>query len=292
MAYLINQQIYNFLVIFYIKVVMVEAETEQKDATQTEAKNSGKSINIEKEMAAYYAKQLVHSRTLFSYDSDNFIAEGDLVLVYEKQDLQRQVVIAPGARYTAQKGVIHYDDVLRNKERYGTKIYTTNKRCFVTMLRPTSDMYSRNLIHRTQILYTPDISQVLMRLELRPGLRVCESGTGSGSLSTSITKAIMPTGHLFTFEFNESRVNLAEEDFSRMGFQTYITVTHRDVLNNGFLLGVSDSNAGGVTEGSIDAVFLDLPKPHLAVSHAFKVLRKKGKLANFSPCIEQVQKAS
>jgi len=38
-------------------------------------------------------------------------------------------------------------------------------------------------------------------------------------------------------------------------------VTQRDVLNNGFLLEANEENAGGVTEGSIDAVFLDLPRP-------------------------------
>ena len=125
-----------------------------------------------------------------------------------------------------------------------------------------------------------------MRLELRPGSRVCESGTGSGSLSTSITKAVMPTGHLFTFEFNADRVEKAKRDFNQMGFSSYITVTHRDVLANGFTLAAEEGNSGGVQEGTIDAVFLDLPRPHVAVAHAYAVLRRKGKLCNFSPCIE------
>ena len=122
----------------------------------------------------------------------------------------------------------------------------------------------------------------------------------------------MPTGHLFTFEFNESRVGKAKADFETMGFSPYITVTHRDVLSNGFLLDTEGSSENdvarsikqlgiqqilcsgqaSVTAGSIDAVFLDLPKPQIAVAHAFEVLRKKGKLCNFSPCIEQVQKVS
>lgn len=79
-----------------------------------------------------------------------------------------------------------------------------------------------------------------MRLELHPGVRVCESGTGSGSLSTSITKAVMPTGHLYTFEFNENRVGRARVDFANLGFRSYVTVTHRDVLANGFLLEADD----------------------------------------------------
>ena len=42
-----------------------------------------------------------------------------------------------------------------------------------------------------------------------------------------------------------------------------MTTTHRDVLANGFLLDEK------VTEESIDAVFLDLPRPEEAVKHAF-----------------------
>jgi len=87
-------------------------------------------------------------------------------------------------------------------------------------------------------------------------------------------------------------VNKAKADFTAMGFASYVTVTHRDVLDNGFILEATEDNTGGVQEGSMDAVFLDLPRPHIAVVHAFKVLRKKGKVCNFSPCIEQVQKVS
>ena len=68
-------------------------------------------------------------------------------------------------------------------------------------------------------------------------MRVVESGTGSGSLSVSMTKAICPTGHLFTFEFNPDRVEKAKVDFVKLGFNDFITVTHRDVLKLGFTLG-------------------------------------------------------
>jgi tRNA A58 N-methylase Trm61 len=44
-------------------------------------------------------------------------------------------------------------------------------------------------------------------------------------------------------------------------------VTHRDVLSKGFLLGDQ------VVSESMDAVFLDLPSPHMAVKHAYQVLK-------------------
>lgn len=157
---------------------------------------------------------------------------------------------------------------------------------FVYLLRPSSHLYTTSLAQRTQILYTPDISQVLFKLELVPGMRVVESGTGSGSLSTSITRAILPNGHLFTYEFNQMRSERAREDFKRMGFEANVTVTHRDVLSNGFLLKDEENGETRVGEGSIDGVFLDLPRPQDAIGHAYQVLRPKGKLCNFSPCIE------
>jgi len=59
------------------------------------------------------------------------------------------MVIKRGQSYTAQKGMIKHDDLINNKERYGSKVFTHNKRSFVMILRPTSDMYTRNLAQRT-----------------------------------------------------------------------------------------------------------------------------------------------
>jgi tRNA (adenine57-N1/adenine58-N1)-methyltransferase len=110
-------------------------------------------------------------------------------------------------------------------------------------------------------------------------MRVVESGTGTGSLSTSMIRAIMPKGHLFTYEFNENRKIKAEEDFRKTGLSGYVSAYHRDVLEGGFL-------SDGVSKDSVDAVFLDLPRPEEAVGHAHLVLKAKGKICNFSPCIE------
>ena len=88
-----------------------------------------------------------------------------------------------------------------------------------------------------------------------------ESGTGSGSLSTSLMRAIIPSGHLYTYEFNQMRSEKAREDFIRLGLGPNVTVTHRDVLANGFLLNNEESGVKIVEENSIDAVFLDLPRP-------------------------------
>ena len=79
--------------------------------------------------------------------------------------------------------------------------------------------------------------------------------------------------------------------FGRLGVDDLITVTHKDVcatdkdqLSTGF------HDIDGVEDKSIDAVFLDLPEPWLALERAYKVLKANGRICCYSPCIEQVTK--
>jgi len=85
----------------------------------------------------------------------------------------------------------------------------------VYLLKPSSTLHTIALSHRTQILYAPDISMVLLLCDIKCGSIIVESGTGSGSLSTSIGKTVFPDGHLYTFEFNAERVKLAQKELQK-----------------------------------------------------------------------------
>jgi len=113
----------------------------------------------------------------------------------------------------------------------------------------------------------------------------------------------VPHGRVHTFEFHESRAELAAKEFDEHGLTKVVKVHQRDVEASGFpKILLSKSVEGedevaewqGASDGAedyfADAVFLDLPRPWRAIPSAAKCLKPGGVLCSFSPCIEQVQK--
>jgi len=214
------------------------------------------------------------------------IEENDLVILYVNFNTIYPVYVRPtilskkGAEveniYQTKYGSLKAMDLVGVK--YGCKVQLSKGYGYA--LHPTPELWTKCLPHRTQILYSTDISLVTLQLELKPGSIVVESGTGSGSLSHSLIRTVAPSGHLFTFDFHAERSEKARQEFSEHGISHLVTATHRDVCAEGF----------GLTNKA-DAVFLDLPHPWEVIKHAKSAMKLSGgRLCSFSPCIEQVQK--
>lgn len=151
---------------------------------------------------------------------------------------------------------------------------------FMYMLKVTPELWTLSLTHRTQIVYGVDIAVILMRLGVKPGCQVIESGTGSGSLTASFARAVSPSGHVHTFEFNEGRVLAAQAEFKQLGVSN-VTFKRADACTDGF---------GPHLDNTIDCVLLDLPQPWLAIPHAYRSMKPYSSLCCYSPCIEQVSR--
>lgn len=210
------------------------------------------------------------------------IQEGDLVILYERADRLVHVYIKQGEMYNSHLGAFWHNDLIGVE--FGSKVYSQNKRGWMFALEPTPELWTESLKHRTQILYTADISMITMQLDLVPGSVVVEAGTGSASLSHAMIRCVSPNGHLHTFEFNEMRSKKASEEFAANKLEDVVTCTHADVCDSAW------SFTKYVPAATADALVYDLPSPWLAVPAAAEVLKPGGKLCSFSPCIEQVSK--
>jgi tRNA (adenine57-N1/adenine58-N1)-methyltransferase len=207
------------------------------------------------------------------------IGYGDVVFVYERHDRIKAVTVAKNGELQNRFGVFPHNEWIGKP--FGWQAVAKNSTGFVYILAPTPELWTNALPHRTQILYVADISFVVSYLELRPGSIVLESGTGSGSLTHSLARAVAPNGHVHTFDYHEQRAQAAREDFARNRVDSVVTVQVRDIQGEGFPEDLA---------GSVDGVFLDLPQPWLALPSVAKSLRGDGVVCSFSPCIEQVQR--
>ncbi|GKZ00764.1 hypothetical protein MPSEU_001028200 [Mayamaea pseudoterrestris] len=223
-----------------------------------------------------------HYKELCTPPTHSTIQAGDLVVIMEAFDKLDFVYATPGDVFHNRNGHFHHDDFI-NKYPFGSMIRSSNNKGygFVYLLKPTPELWARSLNHRTQIVQELDQVQVVYKLQLRPNMRVIESGTGSGAMSHAILRTIAPKGHLYTFEFNQHRAETARQEFKQHGVEHLVTVTHQDVCTDGFCLPAQ----------SVDACFLDLPEPWLAVPHAVYCLKPGAHIASYSPCVEQTQKA-
>lgn len=113
-------------------------------------------------------------------------------------------------------------------------------------------------------------------------------------MTTNFARAVSPNGHVHTFEYNADRVSMAVTEFEKTGLSPLITVRHSDVCGEAPIAESPSLPSGlsygfhGVSDSSVDAVFLDVPAPWLAVGHAKRVLKTGRSICTYSPCVEQV----
>ncbi|KAG8894651.1 tRNA (adenine-N(1)-)-methyltransferase catalytic subunit trm61 [Tulasnella sp. 403] len=211
------------------------------------------------------------------FSTEKLISAGDEVILWFTRDSCKAITITPGETINVRFGTFRHSDLVGTP--FGSKVASRNGKGFIYVLRPTPELWTLALRHRTQILYAADIAFVVAWLGIRPGSVVVEAGTGSGSFSHSVARTIGKRGHLHTFEFHEARCLEAEKEFQAHGMSEYVTVKHRNVCKSGFEL-----------DNVADAVFLDLPAPWEAIPSAKHTLKKTQttRICCFSPCIEQV----
>ncbi|CCE61788.1 hypothetical protein TPHA_0B01160 [Tetrapisispora phaffii CBS 4417] len=245
--------------------------------------------------------------SVFSEYKD-FIQEGDLALAWISRNNIKAITIEKDGVFNTRYGSFLHSGMIGKP--YGSQIAIrtkgNNKFAFIHILQPTPELWTLSLPHRTQIVYTPDSSYIMQRFNCGPNTRVIEAGTGSGSFSHAFARS---SNHLFTFEFHEVRYEQALEEFQDHGlignddaksneaFKN-VTITHRDVCENGFTIKQTDKTSYKFAEGedevkiNANVVFLDLPAPWNAIPNLDQVISKNEKVGVccFSPCIEQVDK--
>jgi tRNA (adenine57-N1/adenine58-N1)-methyltransferase len=167
------------------------------------------------------------------------IGENDTVIMYMTFNEMRPTVIKRGSMFHSKYGSVKHVDLIGKK--FGSRV-VTNSGGRIYALQPTPELWTLCLPHRTQIIYTPNISMITLELEIKPGSIVIESGTGSASLSHALVRTIFPTGHLHTFEFHSERADTARKEFQVSFFKFPKFLIHIVSQLRSFNLNISNKN--------------------------------------------------
>lgn len=147
------------------------------------------------------------------------------------------------------------------------------------VLEPSLRDLNDTLLRGPQVLTPKDIASLRFELDLAPGSRVVEAGTGSGALTLALARAAGPSGRVYSYDLRADLQDVARKNAHRAGLEEAIEFRAGDVRE-------------AIDERGVDGVVLDLPDPWVAVPAAWEALRPCGTLATFSPNMEQVKETA
>lgn len=196
---------------------------------------------------------------------------GDKVLLLDNKQRRYLITLAEGAEFHTHTGLIPHAEFVGRAE--GVVLKST-KGAVYTALRPTLEDFVLEMPRGAQVIYPKDLGPICMLADIGPGVRVLESGVGSGALSmTMLRYGAEIVGYELREDFlNRARTNvrsfLGEEALGR--YELHL----RDCYD-------------GIDGVDFDRVVLDLPEPWKVVPHAVHALRPGGILIAYTPSITQ-----
>ncbi|MEO0092157.1 MAG: tRNA (adenine-N1)-methyltransferase [candidate division WOR-3 bacterium] len=200
---------------------------------------------------------------------------GDLVLFYHNERAKYLIALQEKGHFSTHKGNISFDEVLQKD--FGDVINTHTGTPFY-ILRPTLADLSIKVKRTTTIVYPKDAGLMLLKSFVYPGAQVIEAGTGSGALTAILATFVQPNGKVYSYEARQDFSDNAQENLKRLGLDRYVEFYVRDVERQGF------------AQKDVDAVFIDLPEPWIAIKPAYEALKGGHSFCSLSPNMEQVRK--
>jgi len=198
--------------------------------------------------------------------------ENDLVLLIGQDRKSFIVRLRPGGQLQTHRGCINHDDLLHRV--LGREIHSHLGYPFVVLEPSTCDLI-QGLKRTTQIMYPKDIGYVLLKLNVGPGSRVVEAGTGSGGLTVALARAVGSGGRLFSYEVRSDVLRLAQKNLEALGLTPCVEFKLRDI-------------AEGFDEHDADALFLDVRQPWLYLEQVTAALKDSGFFGSILPTTNQV----
>lgn len=207
--------------------------------------------------------------------SSDVFRPGEKALFVDSKQRRYLVTLDTEGEFHSHSGYVSHRDIL---DAPAGRVVESTQGAKYVVLRPTLEDFVIEMPRGAQVIYPKDLAPMCMLGDIHPGVRVWETGVGSGALSMTMLRwGARIVGTELREDFlararNNVRAFLGEEALDR------------------YEVSIGDSYLGspeGLGPSSVDRVMLDLPEPWNVLSHAECVLSPGGILVAYTPSITQ-----
>jgi tRNA (adenine57-N1/adenine58-N1)-methyltransferase catalytic subunit len=204
----------------------------------------------------------------------NTAQPGDWVLLLSPDRSAKRFFLrlVAGQQLHTHRGFIKHDEMIG--QPYGSFVKTQLGQKFL-LLQPSTFDFVMHVKRISQIIYPKEIGYIIMRLNVFPGARIIEAGTGSGALTLALSRIVQPNGRIYTYEEREDMSALARKNLDRGGVLDVVEQKLRDIRD-------------GFDERQADALFLDVREPWLFITQAHAALKGGGFFGSLVPTANQL----
>jgi len=204
-------------------------------------------------------------------DAARTLRSEEMVLLVDTKGRRYLVTLATGAEFHSHAGFIAHDELIGSS---AGRVVCSTRGARYTVVRPTLSDYVLKMPRGAQVIYPKDIGPLLMIADIGPGVRVLESGVGSGALSMAMLRS---GAEIVGYELRDDFALRAQRNVtSFLGAEAAerYRVEVRDCYD-------------GIDSVDVDRVVLDLPEPWRVVGPAEGALLPGGMLVAYTPSITQ-----
>ena len=202
---------------------------------------------------------------------------GDRVLLIDPRGRRYLITLATGREFHSHQGGVPHDSLIGTPE--GTSVRTTQGAKLLAF-RPGLADFVLKMKRGAQVVYPKDIGLILVYADIFPGATVVEAGTGSGSLTLALARAVGESGSVISYEIRDDHRVQAVENVdawysAQGGKPNNVEIRLGDVFE-------------GIPEKGVDRLVLDLPEPWRAIGATTESLASGGILCCYLPTVPQV----
>ena len=198
--------------------------------------------------------------------------DGDLILLIDAKNKPFIFRLQTGQELQTHRGVVRHADLIGIP--WGSRVASHLGQPFY-LLSPSLHDLLLHLPRQSQIVFPKEVGYILLRLSVGPGARVIEAGTGSGAMTLALASAVGEEGHVYSYDRRADMQSLAGRNLARVGLESRVTF-HEGSIEDGF------------RESDVDALFLDVPDPHLALPQVRRALRPGSPFCAILPTVNQI----